>query len=122
MTSRFRRKPSPNPLKIGKVTVFQFASNTSIHGIAYVFDKNIQKCDRLLWIILVCFGAGLALHMSHQAWTNWKSSPVLTSVGSTALPLSHVDYPAITICSQGRYHIQVFVISSLSILDHKYSL
>ena len=73
MTSRFRRKPFPNPLKIGKLTIFQFASNTSIHGIAYVFDKNIQKCDRLLWLILVCFGAGIAIHMSHQAWTNWKS-------------------------------------------------
>ena len=54
-------------------TVVQFASSTSIHGIAYVFDRGIQACDRFLWLLLVCFGAGLAIHMSHEAWTDWKS-------------------------------------------------
>lgn len=33
----------------------------------------------------------------------FQYSPVLTTVGSTALPLSKVDYPAITICSQGKH-------------------
>jgi hypothetical protein len=44
-----------------------------------------------------------------------KYSPVLTTVGSTALPLSQVDYPAITICSQGKCTMSkiVFIVVKL---------
>ena len=71
---RFRsKKLDPNLIKTAKITTFQFGSSTTIHGIAYIFDQGIQACDRLLWLILVCFGAGLAIHMSHEAWTDWKS-------------------------------------------------
>ena len=67
------KKLDPNLIKTAKITTFQFGSSTTIHGIAYIFDQGIQACDRLLWLILVCFGAGLAIHMSHEAWTDWKS-------------------------------------------------
>ena len=71
---RFRsKKLDPNLIKTAKITTFQFGSSTTIHGIAYIFDQGIQACDRLLWLILVCFGTGLAIHMSHEAWTDWKS-------------------------------------------------
>ena len=84
-----------------KSTLCQFANATTIHGVAYVFDRTIQALDNLLWFISVCVGAGLAIHMSLDAWKTWKESPVLTSVRSTGLPLQNVDFPAITICSHG---------------------
>ena len=84
-----------------KSTLCQFANATTIHGVAYIFDRTIQALDNLLWFISVCVGAGLAIHMSLDAWKTWKESPVLTSVRSTGLPLQNVDFPAITICSHG---------------------
>jgi hypothetical protein len=32
----------------------------------------------------------------------WQSNPVLTTVTSTALPISQVTFPAVTICSEGE--------------------
>ena len=84
---RFKKKSNLKPIKAVQATIFQFASVTTINGISYIFDKCNQTYDRLLWLILVCFCAGSAIHMSHQAWETWKLNPVLTSVGSTALPI-----------------------------------
>ena len=92
-----------------KSTLCQFANVTTIHGVAYVFDRTIQTLDNLLWFISVCVGAGLAIHMSLDAWKTWKESPVLTSVRSTGLPLENVDFPAITICSQGLIKVCKFL-------------
>ena len=66
--------------------------------------------DNLLWLLVVCLGTGIAIYMSVLAWNTWKEAPVITSVSSTGLPLQKVDFPAITICSQGL--IQVYIFSS----------
>ena len=93
------------PMKAVNSTVHEFASSTTIHGIAYVFDRAIKAIDNVLWFLVVCFGAGLAIYMSLDAWNTWKSAPVLTSVSSTGLPLRKIDFPAITICSQGLIQV-----------------
>ena len=84
---RFKRISKLKPIKATQTTAFQFASATTINGISYIFDKRNQPYDRILWLILVVFCTGLAIHMSHQAWETWKSNPVLTTIGSTALPI-----------------------------------
>ena len=84
-----------------KSTIQEFASTTTIHGIAYVFDNALKPFDRILWILAVCLGTGFAIILSLEAWIDWKDSPVLTSVSSTGLPIQNIDFPAITICSQG---------------------
>ncbi len=38
---------------------------------------------------------------SIKSYTDWKNSPVLTTVMTTAYPIKLVDFPAVTICSQG---------------------
>ena len=60
-------------------TVQEFAKITTIHGIAYIFDRAIKSIDKLLWFLIVCFGAGVAVYMSLDAWKTWKDAPVLTS-------------------------------------------
>ena len=36
-----------------------------------------------------------------QAYETWQDNPVLTSLHTTGLPISEIDFPAITICGQG---------------------
>ena len=86
-------------------TVQEFAKSTTIHGIAYIFDRALKALDNFLWFLIVCFGAGVAVYMSLDAWNTWKEAPVLTSVRSTGLPLRKIDFPAITICSQGLIQV-----------------
>ena len=96
------------PLKAANSTLHEFAESTTIHGIAYVFDRAIKGLDNILWLLVVCFGAGVAVYMSLDAWNTWKDAPVLTSVSSTGLPLRNIEFPAITICSQGLIQVMFF--------------
>ena len=50
----------------------------------------------------------MAVYWSYDAWITWKEHPVLTSVSSTGLPLQKIDFPAITICSQGLIQDVIF--------------
>ena len=108
------------PLKAANSTLHEFAESTTIHGIAYVFDRAIKGLDNILWFLVVCFGAGVAVYMSLDAWNTWKDAPVLTSVSSTGLPLRNIEFPAITICSQGLIQVMFvfFWIFSLNISFH----
>ena len=54
-------------LKAIKSTVHDFASNTTIHGVAYVFNNAVKVLDNILWFFIVCLGAGIAIYMSLHA-------------------------------------------------------
>ena len=36
-----------------------------------------------------------------QTYKEWKDNPIMTTVNTTAYPIKNIDFPAITICSQG---------------------
>ena len=38
---------------------------------------------------------------STQAYDDWQQDPVLNHLKTTGLPISEIDFPAITICGQG---------------------
>ena len=48
----------------------------------------------------------LGVYWSIHLYFDWQEKPVLTTVTTTALPVSHVDFPAVTICSEGELKIE----------------
>ena len=106
-SAKKKKSDGMKPFKAIDSTVHEFASSTTIHGIAYIFDRALKVLDKVLWFLVVCFGAGVAIYMSLDAWNTWKDAPVLTSVSSTGLPLRKIDFPAITICSQGLIQVVI---------------
>ena len=82
-------------------TVEKFSETTSIHGIGHVFDSGSKVLDKFLWLFVTIFAASVAIYMSLNTWHTWNSSPILTTVSSTGLPIKNIEFPAITICSQG---------------------
>ena len=40
--------------------------------------------------------------MSSRLYINWKNDPVVTTIGNAFLPITMLDFPAITICSPGN--------------------
>ena len=36
-----------------------------------------------------------------QTYVDWKSDPTITVVSTTSYPIKNIEFPAITICSQG---------------------
>ena len=79
----------------------QYGAATTIHGIQYIFEPERFSCERLLWVVLVGIGMGVAILFSAQIYTDWKNDPVLTTIGTTGLDIQKMEYPSITICAQG---------------------
>ena len=42
-----------------------------------------------------------SIYTTVNSYKEWKDSPTITTVNTTAYPIESIDYPAITICSQG---------------------
>ena len=64
-------------------TVSDFASNTTIHGVQYVFDGTAVIIEKIAWLI-ICIGFTLlAIYWSLEIFDQWEEHPVLTSVGTT---------------------------------------
>ncbi len=38
---------------------------------------------------------------SAEAYTSWKNNPVMTTIETTGLSVSKVDFPAVVLCGQG---------------------
>ena len=78
----------------------EYAENTTIHGINYIFESGIPIIDRLLWIVAMVIMLCLASYMSTDAYIDWEDNPVVTTVKSTGKPIKEIEFPAITICAQ----------------------
>ena len=53
-----------------------FASRTSIHGVAYAFDRDLGPMDRVLWILVVIAFLFLAGYFTASSWIQWREEQV----------------------------------------------
>ena len=58
-------------------TTEEYASRSSIHGIGYVFDNELNLVDRLLWLIVVLAFLGIATALTFNFWTQWENEQVV---------------------------------------------
>ena len=57
-------------------TTEEYASRSSIHGVAYVFDRDLNLFDRLLWLFLVIALLGGAAMLTWNFWSQWRDEQV----------------------------------------------
>ena len=55
----------------------EYASRSSIHGIGYVFDRDLNFVDRLLWLFLVLAFATVAAALTWNFWVQWRNEQVI---------------------------------------------
>ena len=55
----------------------EYASRSSIHGIGYIFDRELKIADRLLWLLVVIAFAGVAAALTWNFWTQWRNEQVI---------------------------------------------
>ena len=80
-----------------------YASQSTVHGIGYIFDKKVGILDRCIWLIVVIGAMLMALWMISTSYINWKDNPVITTLKTTTKPITNLDFPAITICANGLH-------------------
>ena len=90
-------KKRQNPIS---KTIKEYAENTTIHGIQYIFENGSSVFEKFSWILVVLIGAIFAAILSLQGFQKWKNNLILTTVETTAYPIEKVEFPAITICAQ----------------------
>ena len=82
-------------------TLRSYASNATVHGLSYIGDRNLPVVDRLVWLVVVVVFGSCAVYLSHGVFKEWQSNKVVTTLRETELPITELDFPAITICSAG---------------------
>ena len=71
-----KKKKTLNKAALSQTTG-EYASRSSIHGISYIFDKELHLVDRLLWLLVVVVFLGVAATMTWNFWSEWRSEQVL---------------------------------------------
>ena len=113
-------------------TTEEYASRSSIHGISYTFDRELNIFDRLLWLLVVLAFLGIAAALTWDFWSQWRNEQVIkllyilyvsyiildshatvliegsdcqvvTVLKNTAKLVSDVPFPALTICGSGLH-------------------
>ena len=82
-------------------TAKEYGESTTVHGIPYILEDGRHPLERILWIILVGIGAGMAAFLSLNIYNDWQSNQIITSVGTTGYSIENIEFPAVTICAQG---------------------
>ena len=58
---------------------------------------------RAFWSFVFIVGMGLSVALSLGMFRKFNSSKLLTTIESTHEPLSHFEFPSVTVCSQNRF-------------------
>ena len=85
-------------------TIKEYAENTTIHGIQYIFENGASVYEKFSWIFVVLGGAIFAAILSLQGLQKWQNNLILTTVETTSYPIEKVEFPSITICAQVGYY------------------
>jgi hypothetical protein len=83
------------------LTAKGYASQSTIHGIAYISDERFG-ISRLLWICAVIASLSFTAFQTTSLYNEWQNEPVITTLETIALPIKEIEFPAITICPQGK--------------------
>ena len=57
-------------------TAKEYASQSTIHGIAYIFDGEVDKLGRFLWLLTVLGFLALAGYFTANSWIQWREEQV----------------------------------------------
>ena len=57
-------------------TANDYASQSTIHGIAYIFDGEVGKLGRCLWLLTVLGFLALAGYFTANSWIQWRDDQV----------------------------------------------
>ena len=98
-------------------TAEDYAGRSSIHGIGYVFDRDLNFVDRLLWLFLVLAFAAVATALTWNLWIQWRNEQVIAFMYQKFN--SRLNHPSIvTLNKTSAYSIEILGTRAQAILTH----
>ena len=98
----------PSTWESVRATAVEYSQISTTHGVYYIFDSKLGSLSRFMWTLMCTALLSIAIILILDAHKTWKSNPVITSVKTTGLPVSMLDYPAVTICGLGMIETPLY--------------
>ncbi len=76
---------------------------SSIAGFHFVFESTLKLRHKYFWLTILVMMVVLSFYWSCVLFINWQSSPVQTTLMTSALDIKEVPFPSFTICPDGYY-------------------
>ena len=98
-SSKSKKKTKRSQIVINVAS--DYCSNSSIHGVPYILNRDHSKNGRFFWRVAVIVALSLTSVQLYQVLKSWYDEPVVTSLKTISLPIERIDFPAVTVCPQG---------------------
>ena len=82
-------------------TADDYAEGATVHGVGYIFNELLPTIDRVIWAVSVTFFFILAIFFTTNSYFDWQDNLVITTLKNTAKDVTELEFPAVTICSEG---------------------
>ncbi|XP_023321306.1 uncharacterized protein LOC111696020 [Eurytemora carolleeae] len=79
----------------------KYTQVSSAHGFSFVGNTELPWYDRLFWFFIVIAFTIISVYITVTGFNEWRENQVLTTLTSSAAPISGETFPTVTICSQG---------------------
>ena len=80
----------------------EYADVATTHGVRYAVKEDSHWFERFLWTLIVLFATFCAMYASISIYIAWQENPVLTTIGTLSKDITELDFPSVTLCSQGN--------------------
>ena len=84
-------------------TLQSYASRSTFHGVSYIFAPDIPRVDQVVWAFFFCLFLVAAILSSISVFQEWQEKPVMSVLENIELPVTQLDFPAVTICTEVRW-------------------
>ncbi|KAJ2943106.1 hypothetical protein O0L34_g18796 [Tuta absoluta] len=100
--NRIKLSKRKNKMRVVKVLITEYSSNSSIHGLKYIGDRDRTIAEKVFWLsVFLCCTSFCGL-MIWRVWWKWYESPLIVSFTESMVPVTEIPFPAMTICPQTK--------------------
>ena len=85
-----------------------YSEFSTVAGFVYIFMRDQTTFGKIFWTTVVILMLTLGAYWTTSIYINWQDHPVVTTATTTALPVTSIEFPSVTICGQGL-NSQVFI-------------
>jgi len=78
-----------------------YPTYSTISGLVFLSKPDQSRVERVFWPLVIVSMISIGFYSSWSLYDDWINEPVLTNVKTTALHISQVPFPAVTICTPG---------------------
>ena len=80
----------------------EFCTNSTVHGVRYLAERNRHWTERFFWLLAICTSIWLCGSSIQDMWHRWNQNPVQISFTEKDLPISSIPFPSVTLCPETK--------------------